>query len=128
MSVNVSLYVLRRRADLAETTGAHPFINFMHMEGADVLGQFVDLSERYDWAPRAPHIHLLACPVTFGLDLDHKDGVQFEDRMGTPWEFLPAKDFAKMNLPEDVDPRWKAIKAFMAELDPNTPVIFDWSF
>ncbi len=123
MSVNLELFVLQpadlRRSKIYTVPRTKLFVP----QDYDVLHQ-VGGCEGYFQNYPAPVVKVRKLPVTMEVEVEGKDYLL--DRFDCPLKVSFAGEFKKVKLPERICQEIKAIFAYLAILDPQTPILVWW--
>ncbi len=89
----------------------------------DIFGQIIELDDS------EPTIKPLAIPPQMWIQTYENEGIKRTrtDKYGTELTFVYAEELKKLNLPEYVSARNRAIKSFIDSLPNDTPIILWWS-
>lgn len=124
MSVELILYPLRGPSVL-NNTKVLCFDRLGFDQDYRIFGQLKDISGGKD---NKPVIQPKPIPVQMWVQMYEDEGIDEtrEDRYGDELTFVYAQQLKKLEVPEDADPKNKAIKAFIDELPNDTPIILQW--
>ncbi len=107
----------------------HPKTQLIFTRDNRIFGQFSNTPSASTYARRPEHIKVSPLPGELKMVVLREDAepeYTRTDEAGYEMGMVVAKQLKELDMPRDSSPNNKAIKAFIDQLEDDTPVILGW--